>query len=270
MSLMPERENVARNAATLDDIARSLALAAREAGRVLAQMQPQNPAPELKADLSPVTAADRAAEALILTALRRDFPDIPVISEENTESHVALAASRFFLVDPLDGTRAFIQGTPDFCVSIGLVENGLPVAGALHAPIADETFWAGESLWRARGDLAHAEPFPSAPRRASGGGPVGIASRLHNNAETDRVLAELGVIRVIRRSSALKFVALVSGEADLYPRRGRTMQWDIAAGDAILRSRGGGILDDEGQLLTYGYGALGWESPPFLAVRDLP
>ena len=256
--------------ALFDDLALSLARTAREAGRILAKMQPQNPPPELKADAPPVTAADRAAEALILAALKRDFPDVPIISEENTASHVALASSRFFLVDPLDGTRAFIAGTSDFCVSIGLVENGVPVAGALHAPIADETVWAGESLWRAAGEIAHAEPFPPAPEPDPARPRIAVASKLHNNAETDRVLAELGVAQVIRMSSALKFVALVSGEADVYPRRGRTMQWDIAAGDAILRARGGGLLDDEGRLLHYGFGALGWESPPFLALRDLP
>lgn len=263
---MPERENVPR----LDDIALSLARIAREAGRILARMQPQNPTPELKSDASPVTAADRAAEALILSALKRDFPGIPVISEENPASHGALAASCFFLVDPLDGTRAFINGTPDFCVSIGLVENGLPVAGALHGPIRDETVWAGESLWRACGDIARAEPFPVRAKPDPARPKIAIASKLHNNAETDRVLAELRVETIIRRSSALKFIALVAGEADFYPRRGRTMQWDIAAGDAILRAAGGGILDDAGQPLRYGFGETGWESPPFLALREMP
>jgi 3'(2'),5'-bisphosphate nucleotidase len=263
---MPERENVPR----LDDIALSLAAIAREAGRILALMQLEKPAPDLKPDSSPVTAADRAAETLILCRLGRAFPDIPVISEENPASHVASAAPRFFLVDPLDGTRAFINGTSDFCVALALVENGVPVAGALHGPIADETVWAGDNLWRASGDIAKAEPFPLVPRRDPAEPKVAIASKLHNTAETDRVLAELGVISVIRMSSALKFVALASGEADLYPRRGRTMQWDIAAGDAILRVRGGGILDDQGRLMRYGFGEIGWESPPFLALRELP
>jgi 3'(2'), 5'-bisphosphate nucleotidase len=263
---MPERENVPR----LDDIALSLARISREAGRILARMQPLSPAAELKPDASPVTAADRAAEALILAALERDFPDIPIISEENPSSHVALAASHFFLVDPLDGTRAFINGTPDFCVSIGLIEHGVPVAGALHSPIADETFWAGDRLWRACGDIAQAERFPVSAKPDPTRPRIAIASRLHNNAETDRVLRDLGVETIIRRSSALKFMALVSGEADVYPRRGRTMQWDIAAGDAILRVAGGGILDDAGKPLRYGFGKTGWESPPFLALRQLP
>lgn len=263
---MPERENVPR----LDDIALSLAHIARDAGRILARMQAERPAPELKSDSSPVTAADRAAEALILGRLGREFPDIPVISEENPASHGASNSPRFFLVDPLDGTRAFIQGTPDFCVALALIEHGVPVVGALHGPVADETTWAGDNLWRASGEIAKAEPFPQVPRRDPAAPKVAIASKLHNNAETDRVLAELGVISVIRRSSALKFVALASGEADLYPRRGRTMQWDIAAGDAILRVRGGGIFDDQGRLMRYGFGDIGWESPPFLALRERP
>ncbi|MGL5446085.1 MAG: 3'(2'),5'-bisphosphate nucleotidase CysQ family protein [Rhabdaerophilum sp.] len=254
----------------LDDIALSLARIARLAGRILARMQSEKPAPEFKSDASPVTAADRASEAFILDHLRREFPDIPVISEENPASHAASTASRFFLVDPLDGTRAFIEGTPDFCVSIALIEEGVPVAGVLHNPIADETTWAGDKLWRARGDVAKAELVPPVAKRNSAGPKIGIASKLHNNPETDQCLADLGAVSVIRMSSALKFVALVSGEADLYPRRTRTMQWDIAAGDAILRARGGGILDDQGQLMRYGFGEIGWESPPFLALRERP
>jgi sulfate adenylyltransferase subunit 2/3'(2'), 5'-bisphosphate nucleotidase len=253
----------------LDEIAFALATFAREAGRLLARMQPQNPEPELKSDHSPVTAADRASEALILRHLAQAFPDIPVVSEENGASHVALAASRFFLVDPLDGTRAFINGTADFCVVIALVEAGVPVAAALHAPIADETVWVGEGLWRAKGDIRERELFPPAPPRPASKPLVGIASQLHGSPATERVLADYGVGTVTRMSSALKFVALAAGEADLYPRLAPTMQWDIAAGDAILRARGGGILDLEGRLVHYGFGANGWSSPPFIALRDL-
>lgn len=253
----------------LDDLAQDLARIAREAGRILAQMQPLNPAPELKSDCSPVTAADRASEALIISRLGQLFPDIPIVSEENAASHVALAAPRFFLVDPLDGTRAFIAGTTDFCVLLALIENGEPAASAIHAPIADETTWAGEKLWYASGDPSDAVPFQSGPERSAHQPMIGIASKLHGNAETDRALADYGVGRVIRMSSGLKFVRMAAGEADLYPRLGCTMQWDIAAGDAILRLGGGGILDTEGQLVRYGFGAQGWASPPFTAFRHL-
>ncbi len=253
----------------LDDLAQDLARIAREAGRILAQMQPLNPAPELKSDCSPVTAADRAAEALILGRLGQLFPDIPIVSEENAASHVALAAPRFFLVDPLDGTRAFIAGTTDFCVLIALIEDGAPVASAIHAPIADETTWAGEKLWHASGDPGDAAPFQLGPERAAHQPMIGIASKLHGNAETDRVLADYGVKTAIRMSSGLKFVRIAAGEADLYPRLARTMQWDIAAGDAILRLGGGGILDMKGRLVRYGFGAQGWVSPPFTAFRHL-
>lgn len=252
-----------------DEIALLLARIAREAGRILARMQPQNPAPELKSDSSPVTAADRASETLILRELGLHFPDIPIVSEENAASHVAPASQRFFLVDPLDGTRAFIAGTADFCVLLALIEDGVPVAGAIHAPIADETVWAGEALWQASGDPGAATPLRSGPARAPGRPMIGIASKLHGDAGTDRVLADHGVAEVIRMSSALKFIRMARGEADFYPRLSRTMQWDIAAGDAILRVGGGGILDPEGRLMRYGFGAQGWASPSFTAFRSL-
>lgn len=262
---MPERENVPR----LDDIA----LSRPDRPRGGPYTRPDAAAePHAGAEIRCLARHRRRSRrrGADLECAEADFPGIPVISEENPASHGALAASCFFLVDPLDGTRAFINGTPDFCVSIGLVENGLPVAGALHGPIRDETVWAGESLWRACGDIARAEPFPVRAKPDPARPKIAIASKLHNNAETDRVLAELRVETIIRRSSALKFIALVAGEADFYPRRGRTMQWDIAAGDAILRAAGGGILDDAGQPLRYGFGETGWESPPFLALREMP
>ncbi|MCU0819821.1 MAG: 3'(2'),5'-bisphosphate nucleotidase CysQ [Beijerinckiaceae bacterium] len=256
--------------ASSDALAAALAEIARTAGRVLAQFQCSRPPAEMKADQSPVTEADRASEAVILQAVAVALPGIPVISEENAESHGADGGREFLLVDPLDGTRAFLAGTPDFCVSIALVRDGMPVAGALHAPMADETWWGGTVVRHACGSIADGAPLPPRLLRAPGEKPVALASHFHGNAETEDLLARCGASRIIRMSSALKFVKLLTGEADLYPRRTRTMQWDIAGGDALLRALGGGLLGDDGQLLCYGRGAEGWAAPCFMAYGALP
>lgn len=253
-----------------DSLAAALAEIARKAGRVLAGFHPLQLRPVLKGDQSPVTEADRASEALILEEVARAFPALPVISEENPRSHGVQGGDEFLLVDPLDGTRAFIAGTADFCVCIALIRRGIPVAGVLHAPLGDETWWGASELWSARGALSQARRLPPRPVRPRGEKPVALASHFHGNAETDDILARCGASRIIRMSSALKFVKLVIGEADLYPRRTRTMQWDIAAGDALLRAAGGGLLDDQGRLLTYGRTSEGWVAPPFMAYGVLP
>lgn len=253
-----------------DALAAAMADIARKAGRVLAEFQPRQPEARLKADQSPVTEADQAAEALILDEIGRRLPGLAVISEENADSHAAEGGREFLLVDPLDGTRAFIAGTPDFCVSIAYIHAGVPVAGALHAPIEDRTWWGAGQLFEAQGDLSAATPIPPRQGRPPGAKPVALASHFHGGAETDAILQQCGAEDVIRMSSALKFVKLLTGEADLYPRRTRTMQWDVAAGDALLRARGGGLLDDEGRLLFYGRGESGWVAPPFMAYGALP
>lgn len=253
-----------------DALAAALADIARKAGRVLARFHPLRPQAEVKPDQSPVTEADRASEALILEEVAIALPGLPVISEENAESHGASGGREFLLVDPLDGTRAFLAGTADFCVSIALVREGVPVAGALHAPLEDETWWGAETLLYAQGNLGEARPLPPRLERAQGEGPVALASHFHGNEETDAMLARCGAARIIRMSSALKFVKLLTGEADLYPRRTRTMQWDIAGGDALLRAIGGGLLGDDGRLLTYGRGTDGWAAPCFMAYGALP
>ncbi len=216
-----------------------------------------------------MTEADRASEALILEEIAIALPGLPVISEENAESHGASGGREFLLVDPLDGTRAFLAGTADFCVSIALVREGVPVAGALHAPLEDEPGGGRKRCSMRKAILARPAPAPRL-ERAPGEQPVALASHFHGNEETDAILARCGVARIIRMSSALKFVKLLTGEADLYPRRTRTMQWDIAGGDALLRAIGGGLLGDDGRLLTYGRGADGWAAPCFMAYGALP
>jgi 3'(2'), 5'-bisphosphate nucleotidase len=139
------------------------------------------------------------------------------------------------------------------------------VIGALHAPVNDETWWAGSRLFTARGALTGAEEVTPPALTPRNGGPIAIVTARHGNPETERYLADHRVQSVKRMSSALKFVALARGEADLYPRRGPCMQWDVAAGDALLRSVGGGVLADDGRLMRYGAGPEEWLCAPFVA-----
>ena len=237
---------------------------AQEAGQVIMAFYRDGTTVETKADLSPVTEADRAADRLIVAGLRAADPLIPIISEESTASDAlaAPASGRFWLVDPLDGTREFIARTGEFTVNIALIEGGRPVLGVLHAPVQGETYVAdgqGRAV-RVVGDgppqSIHARPVPDR-------GPAVIASRSHRDAETDAYIAGLIPARTESAGSALKFGLLARGGADVYPRFGRTMEWDTAAGQAVLTAAGGHVRDLNGRELRYG--KAGFVNPPFVA-----
>ena len=241
--------------------ARHLAL---EAGRTIMAFYRDGTPVETKADRSPVTEADRAADRIIVAGLQAADPQIPVISEESTADD-ALAAppgGRFWLVDPLDGTREFIARTGEFTVNIALIEDGRPALGVLHAPVQGETYVADGQREAVRivGDGA---PRPLRARAVPDEGPAVVASRLHRDAETDTYIATLRPERIESAGSALKFGLLARGEADVYPRFGRTMEWDTAAGHAILTAAGGHVRDLNGRELCYG--KAGFVNPPFVA-----
>ena len=221
-----------------------------------------------KADASPVTEADTRAERVILNGLAACAPDLAVVAEESVAAgHVpALDGRPFFLVDPLDGTREFIGRNGEFTVNIALVEDGSPTAAVVHVPALDETFWtAGDGVaWRDRGG---AGPERIACRRPGGDGLVVIASRSHRGAETDVYLERFEIADVVSAGSSLKFCRIAEGAADLYPRLGRTMEWDIAAGHAIVEAAGGSVETLDGKRLAYG--KPGFENPRFV-VRGLP
>jgi 3'(2'), 5'-bisphosphate nucleotidase len=212
---------------------------------------------EYKSDSSPVTAADKAAEDVILRALRAAAPEIPVVAEEEAAAgRVPNVGEAFFLVDPLDGTKEFIQRGTDFTVNIGLIENGEPTMGAVYAPARATLYWgdrASNQAWRAsqppHGARGAAQPIsvrqPMKP-------PCAVASKSHNTPETEAWLADAGVTDRVSIGSSLKFVLVASGDADVYPRPAPTMEWDTAAGDAILRAAGGRVFDLDGQPLLYG------------------
>lgn len=217
-----------------------------------------------KDDASPVTAADEAAEALILKRLAELTPDIPVVAEEAAAAGRIpdVAGRSFWLVDPLDGTREFIGGRGEFTVNIGLIEDGHPVLGVVTAPALGEAWWgaSGIGAWH-RDSLGETM---IAVRRRPDRGVIAVASKSHSNPETEAFLDAEGVDERIAAGSSLKFCRVAEGKADVYPRLGRTMEWDTAAAHALLAAAGGSVsrLDDGAPLL---YGKPGFENPFFIA-----
>lgn len=240
---------------------------AHRAGEAIMEIYATDFAHETKADETPVTAADLAAETVIETALADLTPDIPVVAEEAAAEGRVPAGdlSRFWLVDPLDGTREFLERNGEFTVNIALIEDGKPVLGVIHAPALDMTCSgiAGRGAVRIR----NAGPVERlAVRAAPPGGLTIVASRHHGDRiAIDRLLAGRPVAEWKQVGSSLKFCLIAAGEADLYPRFGRTMEWDTAAGHAILAAAGGTVLKlpDRTPLR---YGKPGWENPHFVAL----
>lgn len=211
---------------------------------------------EEKADASPVTSADRDAERVILEGLRATVAGTPCVSEEAASGGVlpACGDDGFFLVDPLDGTREFIARRSDFTVNIAFVRRGVPIVGVVYAPArgllcAGRPGVACEAEIRDGATIHNRREIAAGPIHAP---PVIVASRSHCTAETEAFIARYPGAQTVSVGSSLKFCMLARGEADLYPRFGRTMQWDTAAGDAVLRAAGGRTLTLDGELFTYG------------------
>ncbi len=238
---------------------------ARDAGAAIMPFYRQrDTAVRVKSDASPVTAADEAADALITGALRRLTPAIPVVSEESVESHTPGApAGEFWLVDPLDGTREFIGGRDEFTVNIALVRNGTPVLGVVFLPARNEMYAGAMGF----GALAIDDSGQRRIRCRSlpAAGATVAVSRSHGDRAADgALLAGMAVAAETQAGSALKFCLVARGEADAYPRAGRTMEWDTAAGHAVLMAAGGSVVDRDGRPLTYG--KPGFENPSFVAL----
>lgn len=221
-----------------------------------------------KADNSPVTEADEAADRLISDGLRAAFPDIPVVTEEQAESHT-ITAARFFIVDPLDGTKEFIKRRGEFTVNIALVEQGVPVRGIVYAPAKERMFYTLADGSAAEEAGPFAPDHPSVRRTLRMRTPdqaalIVVASKSHRDAATDTYISRYPVADMRAAGSSLKFCLLAAGEADFYPRLGRTMEWDTAAGHAVLQAAGGEVLDFETHE-PLRYGKAGFENPFFLA-----
>ncbi len=218
-------------------------------------------ATEQKPDFSPVTAADRAADAAIVEILTAKVPGIAIVSEENPASHTAAPTGRYFICDPLDGTRGFITGSDEFTVNIALIEDGAPTLGVILVPRWRELYWVsadGKAM-----TMRDNQPVAIEAREGPPDGLVAVVSRTNANAETDAFLATLVIARTVQASSSLKFCQLASGLADVYPRFAPTSEWDTAAGDAILRAAGGSVRTPDGSPLQYG--KLGWLNGAFVA-----
>jgi 3'(2'), 5'-bisphosphate nucleotidase len=224
---------------------------------------------DAKNDGSPVTEADRRAEALIEAALKDALPSIPVIGEESVAGGTVPdleGADYFWLVDPLDGTKEYVAGGKEFTVNIALIRNGVPVLGVIHAPAHGELYAAyegGEAVrWLAETDNEKAIRV----RKLHKAGLTVVTSKNRNHAEIDEYLKEQKVEKIIRKASSLKICAVAAGRADLYPGFGETCEWDTAAGQAILTAAGGEIVSlESGQVLTYGNVADRFLNPKFLA-----
>ena len=243
-----------------------LADIAVEAARLILPLWRSGLAVRAKADESPVTEADQRAEALILERLAAAFPDVPVISEEDaSESGVPEAIGRrFFLVDPLDGTKAFVRGDPAFTVNIALIEDGVPIAGAVVGPATGE-------VWRTSpgGVLKSGFDRANAVAVAVRAWPAGKALALVSHTMKPETLAALKVSYGFDLSepmdSSIKLCRIAEGAADIYARHGTTMEWDIAAGHAILAAAGGSLLTPEDQPFLYGKAADGFRNGWFVA-----
>jgi len=237
-----------------DDIAIAFGRIAEQAGREIMRYYHSGAAPRLKNDMTPVTAADVAAEAIILPALAALLPDLPCVAEEAVSIGQVPdidPEGRFLLVDPLDGTREFLVRNGEFTVNIALIEAGRPILGVVHLPALGTTYIGGPqgaTLATAGGapQSIHARPKPA-------DGVIVLASRAHNqNDVMERFLEGERVAERIAAGSSLKFCRLAEGIADLYPRFGRTMEWDTAAGHAVLAAAGGSVRLVTGEPLRYG------------------
>jgi 3'(2'), 5'-bisphosphate nucleotidase len=204
-----------------------------------------------KADASPVTAADEAAELVILEGLAELTPSIPVVAEERVAAGTlpALDDRPFWLVDPLDGTKEFLSRNGEFTVNVGLIEDSSPILGVVLAPAIGKVWWAavGHGAWT-RSD---GQERAIAARKRPLAGPVAVASRSHRDPETQAFLDQAGVAECISAGSSLKFCLVAEGKADLYPRFGPTMEWDTAAGHAVLSAAGGRVTTRDGAPFLY-------------------
>jgi 3'(2'), 5'-bisphosphate nucleotidase len=233
----------------LEALLREVGTLSRRAGEAIEATRAGPSDVETKADGSPVTRADRAAEAVLVAGLGGLVPGLAIVSEEgDVDAAVAAAGASYWLVDPLDGTKEFIAGRPEYTVNVALVEAGVPVLGVIHVPAADRLYLAARGHGARRldpqGKTRLRAPPVTQPRRA-------VVSRSHLSPETGVLLSRLGITQTTPRGSSLKMCAVAEGEADVYPRLGPTRLWDTAAGAAIAAEAGCHVVGLDGRPLLY-------------------
>ena len=241
---------------------------ARAAGAAILEVYGRDFAVESKADRSPLTEADLAAHRIIAKGLNALSPQLPLLSEEgaNIDWETRRQWSRYWLVDPLDGTREFVKRNGEFTVNIALIDSGVPILGVVHAPVLDYLLHAqrGQGSWMRQTDgrdlpLSTQRPAPARLRVA--------ASRSHLDERTAHVLAEIGEYEKIGMGSSLKFCRIAEGAMDVYPRFGPTSEWDTAAGQCVLEAAGGVVLGLDGEPFRYNQKA-SLLNPDFIALGD--
>lgn len=237
--------------------------AAREAGDAILQIVRRGFDVETKSDSSPVTVADRAAEAIILAALAQTAPGVPVIAEEEVSAgRIPAHGDEYFLVDPLDGTREFARGGDDYTVNIGLIRDGSPVLGVIFAPATGQLHWGLVGSEAGLEEAAGDRPIYTRTRSSE---PVAVASKSHlNQATIDYLAAAVGECEHVSIGSSLKFCLIAEGAADIYPRLSPTSEWDTAAGHAVVLAAGGRVDGASGRPLRYG--KRGFLNPAFVAT----
>jgi 3'(2'), 5'-bisphosphate nucleotidase len=256
-----------------DKLARLFGLIAVRAGEVIMKVRAEASRPDYKADGSPVTAADLAADETIRGCLARNLPHLPVVTEETCSGGPAVDAGRFILVDPLDGTKEFIQGRSEFTVNIALIERGVPVAGAVYAPALHQLYIGGTNAYKldtrtTDGTLSFSKMHPIAVRSTPPEAWRAVASRSHLDPATKEWIERHGITDLRPSGSSLKFCVIAEGEADVYPRLAPTMEWDTAAGHAVLLAAGGLVTDLDGCPMRYGKpdyrncNFVAWGTPP--------
>lgn len=250
----------------MNGVGAKLADITEEAARLILPLWRSGLAVTTKADESPVTEADQRGEALILERLAEAFPGVPIVSEEDASEFGTpeRIGPRFFLVDPLDGTKAFVRGDPNFTVNIGLIENGRPVAGAVTAPPTGETWFTadGSAMKRVQGGEA---PAPVSARAWPKGEAVALISHTMKEDHLRNLIERYGFDHPKPMDSSIKLCRIAEGEADIYPRHGPTMEWDIAAGHAVLEAAGGRLTTLEGEPFVYGKAKDGFRNGFFVA-----
>lgn len=252
------------------DMAKQLLPVVKNAGNEVIHIRKNGLRPRLKDDASPVTAADLACERIIESALSDLYPAIPIIGEENFSSmRVQTSGSRYyFVIDPVDGTREYIEGRDDFTVNIALVADGYPTMGIIYAPVSGRLFFAAGG--KAYECEAHPGDQSLRPVRddtfVMRAGPIVLASRWHCDDKTGALIKALRPHVVRKLGSSLKLALIATGEADLYPRLAPTMTWDVAAGQALVEAAGGLMLRPDGTRLSHSI-AEGWRNAGFIAAR---
>jgi len=248
--------------ATLSPHLQALVRIVEAAGKVVMRHYEAGCDARMKSDRSPVTDADEEAERLILAELASGFPGVPVVAEEEAAAgRISQVGSRFFLVDPVDGTKEFVKRGGEFTVNIGEIVDGEPVSGVVLAPAIGRLFVgaAGEGAF----ELSDGRLRPIAARAPDADGLVAVSSRSHPDAKTDELLKTLPIKGRTNAGSSLKFCLVAAGEADIYPRAGETMEWDTAAGHAVLKAAGGKITNWDGT--PFRYGKPGFRNGAFIA-----